>query len=825
MNKAYSRINWQNAPSEATALNETNLNKMDSAIDTIDDRVVAHDTRLDNDEYAISQAQGDITTLEGTVSTQGTAITALQSGKVDKSNGAGLSTLFNIEAQSRTNTGTIIGALLLDKYGQHTTEIKLRNGIEVDSALSDSSTNPVQNKAIKMVLDEKVDKEAGKGLSSLSGLGVTTSAITGDTIADILAIDQNGNEYHNYIKNGVEVDSALSSESENPVQNKAVTTELENKADADGNYEDMAVGQLLSNTFEEDKAPYNFRTAGGTLEIGDREYDTLVGGTVAFNQLFDFTENSTRWKNNGSITRTWNNGVLTLSNGVSAAAYSYQEINEITNHCYLYIATGKTTQGEDVTSLGSLSIYKSGATTDITKLFETTKTTVSGIWKAQSNFTNNMQLRPNNTANTLEVYNVLFVDLTQMFGSTIADYIYSLEQATAGSGVAYFKSLFPKDYYDYNAGQLMSVKALSHKMVGFNQWDEEWEVGFINNTDGQNVANSEHIRSKNYNKCFPNTQYCCTKPAGVWFGIYWYDNNKNFIDYNAHNTASSIVRTSPNNAYYFRVCSLQNPYGNNVCVNLHWDGERDGEYEAYSEHIYPLDSDLELRGIPKLNANNNLYYDGDTYESDGTVTRKYGIVDLGTLSWTLTTWGGKTNFSAYLSDAKNVAAGVLADMISIAYEEVTQNTFYVNATDGTMCLNNSILRVANSNYETASAFKTAMNGVKLQYKLATPTTETADTFENPQLVDNWGTEEYIDSREVQIPVGHITKYPPDLKAKLESAPDSPASDGDYILRHNNGENSYVALTKELPAVPTTDGTYVLKATVSSGVATLSWVAE
>ena len=41
--KIYSRINWENFPSEKTAVNESNLNKMDSAIDNLDDRVVAMD--------------------------------------------------------------------------------------------------------------------------------------------------------------------------------------------------------------------------------------------------------------------------------------------------------------------------------------------------------------------------------------------------------------------------------------------------------------------------------------------------------------------------------------------------------------------------------------------------------------------------------------------------------------------------------------------------------------------------------------------------------------------------------------------------------------
>lgn len=44
MNKAYKRINWENYPSDATPLNETNLNRLDSATDTLDDRVITLDT-------------------------------------------------------------------------------------------------------------------------------------------------------------------------------------------------------------------------------------------------------------------------------------------------------------------------------------------------------------------------------------------------------------------------------------------------------------------------------------------------------------------------------------------------------------------------------------------------------------------------------------------------------------------------------------------------------------------------------------------------------------------------------------------------------------
>lgn len=56
------------------------------------------------------------------------------------------------------------------------------------------------------------------------------------------------------------------------------------------------------------------------------------------------------------------------------------------------------------------------------------------------------------------IANLQIFDLNEMFGSDIADMIYSLEQTTAGAGVTLFKTLFaPDDYYEYNAGENMRI--------------------------------------------------------------------------------------------------------------------------------------------------------------------------------------------------------------------------------------------------------------------------------------------------------------------------------------------------------------------------------
>lgn len=78
-NKIYSLINWKNRPSTATALGATNLNRMDNAINTLDNRIIQLNANkldvdvanlmiatwtMDMDNYVIT-----VTQLNGTVKT------------------------------------------------------------------------------------------------------------------------------------------------------------------------------------------------------------------------------------------------------------------------------------------------------------------------------------------------------------------------------------------------------------------------------------------------------------------------------------------------------------------------------------------------------------------------------------------------------------------------------------------------------------------------------------------------------------------------------------------------------------------------------------
>lgn len=65
MNKTYGRINWENYPSDETPLNESNLNKIDSATDEIDNRVITLDTTKATKEEVSTLVQ-DVTFEEKT---------------------------------------------------------------------------------------------------------------------------------------------------------------------------------------------------------------------------------------------------------------------------------------------------------------------------------------------------------------------------------------------------------------------------------------------------------------------------------------------------------------------------------------------------------------------------------------------------------------------------------------------------------------------------------------------------------------------------------------------------------------------------------------
>ena len=532
--------------------------------------------------------------------------------------------------------------------------------------------------------------------------------------------------------------------------------------------EDATIVQTLS-----DNEPYHYRRTNNGNGAGHREYDMIVGGTIVWNQLVEHGnfDASTGWSGGGygTISASDNIGSYILADAGYSARLE-RSFTPIVGHKMLasidiklpYTATGYTV----------ITFQAGGYDGHIARGMPNANvwTHLVGIRNVVSADTTSGKVRyyvsavDGSVGDVIQFKNAQIIDLTQMFGSTIADYIYSLEQSTAGSGVAWLKTHFPRlfdnGYQPYDSGSIKSVSGLqSHDMVGFNAWDEEWEVGSINTSGGQNTNSSTLIRSKNYIPVIPNETYWAKAPASSGGNLFYYDADKNYLSYVGF--AVNTYYTIPSNARYvrFRMGSAYGTtYKNDICFNIS-DASIDGQYFPYEHHSCPLDSSVTLRGKYVL-ENGQLKAVGDVWKNDGNIDRTWAEVDLGSLRWVLHENGffyAVLN-SVYVPAAStNIANGVCERYVASTYGAVSNAStsetkvfaFGVGSFAHTVCIGDSA-------YSDATAFKTAMNGVYLVYELATPTTENATPYENPQWCDSHGTEEYVGS---ELPVGHNTDYP------------------------------------------------------------------
>ena len=215
----------------------------------------------------------------------------------------------------------------------------------------------------------------------------------------------------------------------------------------------------------------------------------------------------------------------------------------------------------------------------------------------------------------------MVIDLTSCFGSEVADYLYNLEQNTAGSGIALFRQLFPEDYYAYQTATLISSKPVSKAVVGINQFDKTNYVNDKAYGDGIEY-NAIGFAHSDFIPCFPNISYYTSASAiGAFYTVDFFDKSKNYLSDNRSDIpgAGPGVFTTPENCYYMIVntnksqCSIDA-----LCVNY---PSTDHSYHAYEKHTYPLGGD-ELRGILKV-ENGQLVAYGDVKGSDGIIYRNF----------------------------------------------------------------------------------------------------------------------------------------------------------------------------------------------------------
>ena len=532
-----------------------------------------------------------------------------------------------------------------------------------------------------------------------------------------------------------------------------------------------AVARQLAITTSSDSTPYSQRV---NADKDKSVINKLIGASFAINQLVK--------NGNFANTSNWSSqvGTLTISNNVArvtyteGSAYNQDLIQSMPNivlgHKY-YCSLEHRENSPNADNFVLNELYSN------TTYFEFPKsenwTLVEKVFNPSSAVTNyQKRIAPrqsvaNYGGSWFEVRNFYIIDLTQMFGSAIADRIYAMEQATAGSGITWIKSFgfFNKDYYSTDEGSIQSTKPSAYRTVGYNLVRDFTTIG--NTSQYQSVLCADcNLR--------PYTRYCIGLKVQQT-GLYLYFNEYLLKRVDGSNT----FQTTGNYQYFIVETVGLNPQQligglgwliikngtastltfqiTDVCISLA-DSRFDGQYEKYKgEWNYSL-ADTELRGVPKLDSSNNLYFDGDIYYPNGDVIRRYGVVDLGSLTW------GRDIATEGTVTGRFVSAGISANTIPQSINSIMSNGFLAKA--GASAMQDKCYRIDNSKnliitdtaYTDATAFKTAMNGVYLVYELATPTIETVAGYTNPHTLIRKGAEEFVDNRTIPLPVGHETEY-------------------------------------------------------------------
>lgn len=544
-------------------------------------------------------------------------------------------------------------------------------------------------------------------------------------------------------------------------------------ARTDGYYETMGVGsadQLIATSAVADKEPYYFRTSGGSADVGDRKrVKKIVGGTYFWNQLVD--GNTGFAGNHATISYNSSAREYTITFDQSGNGNGMHNATVMANvpegHVVLvtFEAKGSTDFPFHIKAGGTDTGYVYEAATSYQRVWAILTTTTTGAgFNCYAKFVTE--------GDVMYVRNLQIYDLTAMMPD-VADHIAALETSDTGAGVAYFRKLFPNDFYLY-ATDTYSVLPKSCISVGFNAFNVEDGIAFL-------IGGHEY------------------QITGVYTALvlHYYDGGQE--------TISPYVdgKFTPTKSGYLYVTGGDST----TCVHLVWSGYRDGDFEEYKERVYTLDDELTLRGIPKLAPGGNLYYDGDTYEPDGTVTRRF--YEVSSADCTVGTYAGTRWRLALPSSAPDMVAVSTSQVVNARCKYFTAtyknaisdaSKFKIAQSDNATYKTRHLMFTIDSTSVTTeadAALWISNHPFRLIYECAA-TTETAEPYTETQLIDDFGIE-VLDTYQqggVYIPVGHETEYPANLRDKLQHLPSLASEDGWYVVQQS-GQQMYLRSVSEV----------------------------
>lgn len=551
--------------------------------------------------------------------------------------------------------------------------------------------------------------------------------------------------------------------------------------------EDKAlIGQTLGNNtvLTTDKTPFLTRQTLNPTGFSGYVREKLVGASYAWNQLVqdpsltDTSKIATRY-----CTFTVSGGVATFtpsSAGTERGGY-FAVDKLISGHKYLVVASVKTT------TAGTITIGFNGVSASSNRITvaANTWTRVGVIYEpaiASTDLMSVFQYNSITTSDTLQVTKPFASDLTLAFGSTIADYLYSLAN---NGGITKLRDMgCPIDKYTPYGYGLYSVKTSGKKIVGKNLLRNQlYQLNsnniFLGATNSDNLeyylVSGTYTISVSFTGSVSGVQLCYAIRGGSTQVI--------------ANTATITISAS--GYYRFWIAGLSTISTSMIDKFQLEIGSSATTYEPYTSTTYPLGND-ELRGKFDL-VNGEIVASGDVKESNGEITRNYGIVDLGTLTW-INDGNGIFRCNNFNTNAKPATtySGV-ANIIAEKYTAGGWGDVYDSLKTNTICYR----QIATNDNRLAVVSGTSSPTGYMIFELITPTTEQSTPFADPMSLVGATTEEYIDTRDIPCPVGAERQYMGQSEDVVE-IPSSPQSDGKrkLVAETSGGKTQYYFESEE-----------------------------
>lgn len=401
--KVYTRINWLNkSESLTTPLGKTNLNKMDKAINLIDDEVVSMSAKVDEiDTTKVSADQLNnmvtdvsfndkngvisITKHNGTVLNIDTAmekiavnfeynaqtqklILTLENGEKQYIDMSALITqyefkdtdtiAFSVDSDGKVSasikSGSITKAMLSSEVMSAITlsennaaasaqaAAQSATNADMDAKLSqsysvgksgirdgeDTDNSKYYSEQAKKYADEAQEIAGGNFIpNSEKGIAGGVAVLNANLAVEKAVADEDGNNIQNTyakkteIAEAIEVDSELSEESTNPVQNKVITRALQEKAGTDNiDALNRNITQLQDSKADKTEVPKLVKVDNKTVFLSEDGVLSAKGGGSSFAPKE--VTNASITNGNGKVTITWTDPNDATLEGVTLSTWA-----------------------------------------------------------------------------------------------------------------------------------------------------------------------------------------------------------------------------------------------------------------------------------------------------------------------------------------------------------------------------------------------------------------------------------------------------------------------------------------------------------------------